>query len=306
MRIAILGRGEMGHSFERLLADRCRISWWDKDLQAGEENQPLEQAVADVHAVILAMPAAGVSAIAARLGEALPGNAVAFTIAKGVDADARHPLEILHDTLGPTRIAGLYGPMIGEELRAGKHGFADVAVFGEAAWQVARDVFQATPLRLRRAIDPWGAAWSAVAKNIYVPLLGAAAELGLGDNLRGALFAGVLEEMRRLAEQLGASGEPLTGLSGVGDLFTTVTSSGSHHHAAGRALARGDDSGIGIDGQNIRGEGFHAVRSLSKRIPVPADVFPLFHVALALLESPAEFRNALGNWIGEPIFGSKA
>lgn len=299
MRIAILGRGEMGRSFEKLLADHATLVTWEKNLETGTENLPLEQAVADVHAVMLAVPAAPMAEIAERLTEAMSGNAIAFTIAKGIDADARHPLEILHDTLGPKRVAGIYGPMIAEELQAGKHGFADVAVFGEAAWQVAQDVFLATPLRLHRATDSWGAAWSAAAKNIYVPLLGAVDELDLGDNLRGAMIAAALEEMRRLAERLGASGEPLTGLSGIGDLFTTATSSGSHHHEAGRALARGDASKTGVDGDNVRGEGFHAVRILSKRIDIPVEIFPLFHAAAALLDSPVAFREALRRWLGD-------
>ncbi|MDX1443250.1 MAG: hypothetical protein R3270_05640 [Gammaproteobacteria bacterium] len=297
MRIAILGYGEMGKSFEKLLAGRASTTIWDKNLDSGEENQPLEQAVEAARAVILAVPAAAVEEIAERIAPELTSNATVFTIAKGITAEARHPLEILREALGDDSVAGIYGPMIGEELQAGQHGFADVAALSEAAWQAARDVFNGTHLRLRRASDPWSAAWAAVAKNIYVPVIGAAAELGLGDNLRGALFANALEEMRGLGAKLGSGGSPLTGLSGAGDLFTTATSDGSHHHEAGRALARGDHSKTGTEGENIRGEGFHSLRCLRERLDPATDEFPLFAAAEALLESPQAFRDALDAWM---------
>lgn len=297
MRITIAGYGEMGRSFEHVLSDRADIQVWDRDLETGRETMPLEEAVASANGVILAVPAAPIEEIAQRVASVLPGNAVVFTIAKGVTAEARHPLEILHEQLGRSQVAGIYGPMIGEELMAGKPGFADVAVFADSAWQFAHDLFGGTALHLTRAADPWTAAWSAVAKNIYVPLLGAVDALEMGDNLRGGLFAAVLAEMRELALELGATGHSLQGLSGVGDLFTTAVSPGSHHHTAGRALAMGDNSSVGTSGPNVRGEGFHTLAVLRQRIDLPAAAFPLFALAEALVESPAAFRQALEQWL---------
>lgn len=297
MRITIVGYGEMGRSFKHLLAERADITIWERDLETGVENMPLEQAVSSANAVILAVPAAPVEEVASRMAAILPDNTVVFTIAKGVNANVRHPLELLLEELARSQVAGIYGPMIGEDLVAGRSGFADIAVFTDSAWQLARDVFGGTVLHLARARDPWTAAWSAVAKNVYTPLLGAAEELALGDNLRGALFAAILDEMRRLVRELGGTGEPLTGLSGIGDLFTTATSPGSHHSEAGRALARGDHSQTGTEGLNLRGEGFHALGVLRERVELPAEAFPLFALSESLLQSPQAFREGLERWI---------
>lgn len=296
MHVAILGYGEMGRTFEFLLSERASVTIWEKDLNTGEESQPLEEVANAADVVVFAVPATPVPDIAARLAPSLRDSATVFTMAKGVTPDARHPLEILCEVLGADRVAGFYGPMIGDELLVGRQGFADVATTGDKAWEVAVSLFAGTALQLIRAPDPWAAAWSAVAKNLYVPVIGAAAELDLGDNLRGALFVSALDEMRRLGSRLGASGEALISLSGAGDLFTTATSAGSHHYQAGRALARGDRSQTGLEGASVRGEGFHSLQRLRERLDPSPQEFPLFKAAEALLESPAAFLAALDTW----------
>jgi glycerol-3-phosphate dehydrogenase (NAD(P)+) len=73
---------------------------------------------------------------------------------------------------------------------------------------------------------------------------------GLGDSARAALMTRGYAEMVRLAEALGARAETLAGLSGLGDLVLTCTSTQSRNFRFGCALGRGDsfDPRVTVEG----------------------------------------------------------
>ncbi len=77
-------------------------------------------------------------------------------------------------------------------------------------------------------------------KNVYAILFGVADGLELGDNMRGYLATAAMHELERIVAGLGGSAGAAHRLAGLGDLITTATSKGSHHHELGRRLARGD------------------------------------------------------------------
>lgn len=296
MRILIVGHGEMGRSFETVLKGHAEIDVWDKNLDTGEENQPLETAASKAELVIFTVPATPHAELAERVCVSLPTESLVLSIAKGIAPDGRHPLQILVDVFGKERAGGAYGPTIGEELQEGRPGFAELCAFSAEYRQRVLKVFENTQFYLTSSTDPWGAAWSAVLKNVYVPLIGAAEALDFGDNVLGLLAVKILDEMRLLGAQLGGSGEPLTGLAAVGDLFTTATSAGSHHRAAGAALARGRREEAGITGKNIRGEGFNTLRILQHSGLDIANL-PLFELARVLLGEADAFPGKLQSWL---------
>ena len=63
--------------------------------------------------------------------------------------------------------------------------------------------------------------------------------LGLGDNTKAALMTRGLAEISRLGVAMGGKLETFSGLSGIGDLIVTCTSTHSRNHNAGFLMGQG-------------------------------------------------------------------
>jgi len=301
-RVLILGHGEMGTALEGLLRGRHQVSIWERDLSTGRETVPLEAAVRGVDCALFALPAAPHRELARRVREASAGTVPILSIAKGLDEAGATPAETLALALGDTSPFGLiYGPMIAEELHAGRRGFAMLATRDQGVVRLGRRLFEGSALQLRTTDDVVGASWCAVLKNVYVPLLGVADGLGLGDNVRGALVVDVLAELERIVLMLGGRAETVRTLAGLGDLVTTATSAGSHHHRIGMDIARGRTGAMQDSGPNVRGEGIHALRVLSRSPRFDTSGLALFNLMRGILAAPSTARAAMDEYLDDAL-----
>ena len=291
-RILILGNGAMGTMFRELLGPRFAPDVWHLELE-NEQPGALEAMAAARDLILFALPAQPHARLAARLAPEMADQTVCLSIAKGVDEQGRTPVEIFTDTLGPNRHWGMiYGPMIARDLRAGKVGFGVLAGnTGHARSMV--EVFAGTPLHLDADDDLIGAAWSVVLKNVYVPLLGAADALELGDNLRGFFIFEAVHELEAIMSDRGGRPATARGPAGMGDLITSATSRSSHHRTIGAELALGRSDKIAAGGEYIRSEGVHTARRVREFDLVPRDRYPLFNLACDFLTQPINLEAAL-------------
>lgn len=293
-RILILGHGAMGRALEALLADRHEVLVWDRDLVTGEETQPLEAAANGREIVVFALPTQPHDELAGRLAPCLAPEACCLSIAKGLDQRGRTAAQIFGDRLG-TRIgwALLHGPMLARELQAGRRGFAVAASDrAEVADRVA-GLFADTPLHVRPHDDAPGAAWAAVLKNVYVPLVGAAEALELGDNVRGFLLAEAVRELATIVEHLGGRRDTAYTVAGLGDLVASATSVSSHHRRIGAELVAGRRDELAAFGANIRSEGVHTAAMVRAHAVFDWRRFALFALVCAFLDEPAGLERNL-------------
>lgn len=303
-RVLIMGYGAMGRSMERLLAPRHELLVWERDLDTWEENIPLEAAARGRDAVLFTLPTKPHAELAARIRPHLAADAVCLSIAKGLDESARTPAEIFATEFG--RAAGwgvIYGPMIARELQAGKPGFALLASHDRGVYRRVRELFADSPLYLDYGDDVAGASWAVILKNVYVPLLGAADGLGLGDNMRGFLLADILAEIDCLAVELGGRPGTAYGVAGLGDLVTTATSASSHHRRIGEDLASGRTDRMAAAGANIRGEGIHTVHMLARHRRFEPGRYRLLALLQRILEEPQNIRPLMQSYL-ETRFGA--
>merc|ERR1711964_837187 len=77
-------------------------------------------------------------------------------------------------------------------------------------------------------------------KNVLAIAAGASDGLGFGNNARAGMMCRGLQEMTRLAKSMGSSGESMSGLAGVGDLFMTCSSTLSRNFTVGKRIAQGE------------------------------------------------------------------
>lgn len=279
-RILILGHGEMGQAMEYWLRPRHEVVIWQR---RPEKGAPLDLAAATAGAdvVLFCVPALAHFELAARLKPDLRRESLCVSIAKGLDDAGRTAAQVFHEVFGEDFLYGvLYGPMISEEIRAGRPAFAEFASRHAGAFERVRSVFAGVPLALHAGGDVFGASWCAVLKNVYAILFGVADGLGLGDNTRGYLAVGAVREIGAIVTALGGSGATPGSLAGLGDLITTATSPGSHHHALGLKLARGEPVAI-------EGEGVHSLKTIYARRPFRVEPYPLLRLAHDMLAMSA-------------------
>ena len=118
-----------------------------------------------------------------------------------------------------------------------------------------------------------------ILKNVYALVFGMADELNLGDNTRGFLTVTALQELDKIVRGMGGQAGSPYHLAGLGDLVTTATSEGSHHHELGRMLARAETHGI-------EGEGIHTLEMVDKHHLFNKTDYPLFDLIHSIVTTP--------------------
>lgn len=278
----IIGHGEMGQAFEFLLGSD-KVDIW----QRHDADQSLEQAAANRHFIFFCVPANPVHDIARQIKSNLSAETICLSIAKGLDESGRPAAMAMKDALGDTCTQGvIYGPMISEELRAGRPGFGNLALSNPASITQVKKLFVGSQLHLQQDDDLTGLTWCAILKNVYALAFGMADELGLGDNMRGYLAVTAMQELSRISVALGGQPESPYGLAGLGDLITTATSEDSHHHSLGRQLARDDRS-------NLTGEGVHTLQLVREKKILPIQDYPLFSAVNRIVLGKEQAATAL-------------
>jgi glycerol-3-phosphate dehydrogenase (NAD(P)+) len=280
VRVLVVGYGEMGHAMQALLAAHHSVQVWQR-----RSAVALETAAAAADIVLLCVPTPPHAELAERLRVQLAPHAVCLTVAKGLDDSGRTAIEALTGVLGAHACGVLYGPMIAEELRARRVGFAALGLHDAQAARRVQRLFAPTALHLQPLADIGGLTWCAVLKNVYALLFGMADELGLGDNMRGYLAVAALAELATLVGRLGGTPATAYTLAGLGDLITTATSRGSHHHELGRCIARGEHEGLA-------GEGLHTLATLTRQARFAWRDLPLFALAAGCALEGADARAA--------------
>ena len=291
LRVLILGYGEMGHAMEYLLAERHDVHVWNMGSMVRGGHATLEDALADAQVVLFCLPVNPHFEIAQRIAPHLDAGSVCLSIAKGLDESGRTAAQVFECALGGTHRYGvIYGPMISEELRAGRLGFADVVLSHAEDFQVIRSLFRGSTLVCQQASDMHGRSWSVILKNVYAIVFGAADELKLGRNMRGHLMVAAIAELSGIVQAFGGQAHTPYSYAGLGDLMTTGTSEDSHHHELGRKLARGE-------WDDISGEGVHTLQMVEKFSVFDWRAYPLFSLSHDMVTEPHRLRARLEEYL---------
>lgn len=287
-RVLILGHGAMGRAFESLLHARHDVAVWDRDLQTGVETEPLETAAVGREVILFALPTQPHDELAGRLAAVLGAGTFCLSIAKGLDEHGRTAAQVFQQHFGQ-RLgwALLYGPMLARELQAGRAGFAVAASVQPPADTPLHALFADTPLHFEPSDDIHGAAWAAVLKNVFVPLIGAADALALGDNMRGFLATEATRELAGIIQAMGGRAETAYTFAGLGDLVTSATGASSHHRRVGAELTAGRSGELAASGVNIRTEGVHTLAMVRAHRPFAWERFALFALVCRFFDEPA-------------------
>ncbi len=291
LRVLILGYGEMGHAMEYLLAARHDVRIWNLGEVLKGGHATLEEEVAEAQVILFCLPVNPHHEIASRIEPHLTEGSVCLSIAKGLDESGRTAAQVFDNVFnGKHHYGVVYGPMISEEIRAGRHAFADVVLSDYADFEVMHSLFRGSTLVCQQASDMHGRSWSVILKNVYAILFGVADELKMGKNMRGHLMVAAIAELSGIVQAFGGQAHTPYSYAGLGDLVTTGTSADSHHHELGCKLVRGEWN-------DISGEGVHTLQMVEKYQVFEWRSYPLFSLSHDIVSTPQRLHERLEEYL---------
>ena len=151
--------------------------------------------------------------------------------------------KLLHDVAAGacpgSPVAVLSGPTFAHEVAAGLPTAVTLAAEDSAIAEDLRGSLAQAAFRIYVSDDVAGAEIGGAVKNVLAIACGVVEGRGLGQNARAALIARGFAEMTRFGMAFGARPETLAGLSGLGDLVLTCSSTSSRNYSLGKGLGEG-------------------------------------------------------------------
>jgi glycerol-3-phosphate dehydrogenase (NAD(P)+) len=202
----------------------------------------LEEVLRGARLVIFAVPSQWLRGVAEQAAPYLPARAWVLSATKGLEtATGLRMSQVLAEALGiDTPIAALSGPNLSQEIAQGMPAAAVVASRHADVGLAAQHLLLSPRFRVYTNSDVVGVELGGALKNVIALAAGACDGLGFGANTRAALLTRGLAEIRRIGVDLGAKPETFSGLSGIGDLMATCSSTLSRNWQVGNRLAQGE------------------------------------------------------------------
>ena len=315
--IAVAGAGAFGTSLAiALAAAGHEVTLWGRNgstalaMQTTRQNAtylpdiPFPQclrATADIRdlddaaTVLLAIPTQNLRAFASAHREILQGKSCVLCC-KGVEKETGLlPSQTLAEILPDTPVAVLTGPGFAAEIARGLPTALTLAATGDNAPALQAHLSTGT-LRLYLSDDLIGAQLGGALKNVIAIACGIAIGAGLGESARAAVMTRGYAEMQRLAVDLGANPTTLAGLSGLGDLALTCTSTQSRNFSLGLELGRGGGIALGTTFEGVATA--RATLTLAKRREID---MPLTRIVTAVLENDLTIADAVTALLSRPL-----
>ena len=159
---------------------------------------------------------------------------------KGIEEQSGELLHrVAREACPGAQVAVLSGPTFAHEVARGLPTAVTLAAEDFALAEQLRDRIAQPTFRIYVSDDVAGAEVGGAVKNVLAIACGVVEGKGLGQNARAALIGRGFAEMTRLGRAYGARRETLAGLSGLGDLVLTCSSTSSRNYSLGKGIGEG-------------------------------------------------------------------
>lgn len=308
MKIGYLGAGCWGFCLSSLLAskDYDVVCWTSQPEFAAELNltkkhpllpegakyanlkftSELSEVLNDCDLLVESVTSAGIRPVFEKIKAiGIPDCPIVIT-SKGIEQNSGLILpEVVFEVLGEdvqSRIGLLSGPSFAQDVVKGLPTSVVGTAFEHEIMMQICDIFMTKTFRVYPNSDIYGVAYGGALKNIIAIACGISNALGLGSSAHAALLTRGLHEMRKLAEARGCQAQTLNGLSGLGDLVLTCSSSTSRNFSFGYRLGKGFSPSDAEKEINMAVEGVYTClsacqlsRSLGISMPITKTVYKI-------------------------------
>ena len=220
---------------------------------------------------------------------------------KGIEESSGKLLhDVAHEVCPSSPVAVLSGPTFAHEVAAGLPTAVTLACEDRELGETLRARINLPHFRTYCTDDVAGAEVGGAVKNVLAIACGVAEGRGLGQNARAALIARGFAEMTRFGMAMGGRRETLAGLSGLGDLVLTCSSTSSRNFSLGKAIGEGKNPAHLMKDRRTVAEGAHTAPVLDRIAKERNIDMPLVDAVATLLAGKIGIGELLETMLGRP------
>ncbi|WP_370175938.1 NAD(P)H-dependent glycerol-3-phosphate dehydrogenase [Sphingobium abikonense] len=320
MRAGVIGAGAWGTALAQLLAsDGQQVTLWALEtdvvdaINASHQNPlylaniPLSPSIratgsmSDLSAcemLLVVSPAQHLRAVVAQA----PAGVPLVLCSKGIEAGSSLLMsEVAAQAQPDSPIAVLSGPTFAHEVAKGLPTAVTLACEDKALGQRLAARIARPSFRPYLSDDVIGAEIGGAVKNVLAIACGVAEGAGLGLNARAALISRGFAEMTRFGLARGARAETLGGLSGLGDLVLTCSSTNSRNFSLGKGLGEGAHAAELLSNRRTVAEGAHTAPVLRDAARAAGVEMPVVEAVCALLADAAPLADVIDALLARPL-----
>ena len=320
MKIGVIGGGAWGTALAQVAAqDGAPVTLWAREAEVvASINQrhvndlflssvPLSpsivatddlDALSESDALLVVAPAQHVRAVLDGMDV---GGTPLVLCAKGIEAGTRMLVGEVARAVQPNApIAVLSGPTFAHEVAAGLPTAVTLACEDTALGAALAERLAAPTFRTYASDDVIGAEIGGAVKNVLAIGCGVVEGARLGQNARAALIARGFAEMTRFGLARGARAETMAGLSGLGDLVLTCSSTSSRNFSLGVGLGEGRSVRELLSDRRTVAEGAFTAPVLREAAAEVGIDMPVCEAVCALLDG-APVNDVIGTLLSRPL-----
>jgi glycerol-3-phosphate dehydrogenase (NAD(P)+) len=220
---------------------------------------------------------------------------------KGIEEKSGSLLHnVAKETCPQASVAVLSGPTFAHEVAAGLPTAVTLAAEDQALAAALRDRIARPTFRIYLSDDVAGAEIGGAVKNVLAIACGIVEGAGLGQNARAALIARGFAEMTRFGLANGAKRETLAGLSGLGDLVLTCSSTSSRNYSLGKGIGEGRSAAELLSDRKTVAEGAFTAPVLTRLAEQMGIDMPVVAAVNQLLSGSANVEQVLQELLSRP------
>lgn len=209
--------------------------------------------------------------------------------------------EVAREAQPDASIAIVSGPTFAHEVAARLPAAVTLAVEEQAVGETIRARLARPWFRPYLSDDLTGAEIGGAVKNVLAIACGVVEGRRLGLNARSALISRGFAEMTRFGLARGARRDTLAGLSGLGDLVLTCSSTSSRNFSLGKGLGEGRSAAELLADRRTVAEGAHTAPVLKRAADAAGVDMPIVGAVCALLAGEVSVDAVVERLLARPL-----
>lgn len=317
MNIAVVGNGSFGTAIANLLVHNGhQVMLYGRNKEAVEKMKEtrmnekylpyvllsdkikythvFKTATSNRDIVIFAVPAQSFRKTSKRAAQFMKKDTICINLAKGIEQKTLKRLsEIAEEELPEYMYVTLSGPTHAEEVVRNYPAGIVAACKDIDVARTVQDVFMNNKIRVYTNDDIVGVEIAGAIKNVIAITTGISDGMNLGNNSRAALMTRAIHEIKKLGKAMGAKDETFSGLTGIGDLIVTCSTSLSRNRRCGLLIGHGLTAEEAVEKVGSVVEGYYtagAATALAKKYNVD---MPITSATYAVLQGKISAEDAL-------------
>jgi glycerol-3-phosphate dehydrogenase (NAD(P)+) len=198
------------------------------------------------------------------------------------------------------KVAVLSGPTFAHEVAMGLPTAVTLAADDLGLAEQLRDRIARPTFRVYVSDDVAGAEIGGAVKNVLAIACGVVEGKNLGQNARAALIGRGFAEMTRFGLAQGARRETLAGLSGLGDLVLTCSSTSSRNYSLGVGIGQGRSAAELLSDRKTVAEGAFTAPVLARIADAEGIDMPIVQAVAALIAGQGPVDDVLDRVLSRP------